>query len=180
MEAVFFMARNVLKMTHKEQVTHSYHAVVDFPRGDWPTTNFFLVLPKILKSRKPLIIYVPPLLSTIDGTLNSLRVNLHDERPIKAPSIAIMTVEYEKDTIVHEDAIIDIAQISWPSVSFERKVLMLERRKNPLTLESYFQAPSKVITSKRRKMTSLTRSSRKKLHLKFLPYNIALNKNPLG
>lgn len=46
-----FMVENILKMTCKEQVTHSYPTVVDLPSGLCPMANVFPILPpKILKS----------------------------------------------------------------------------------------------------------------------------------
>ena len=130
LEAGFFMAGNVIKMARQEQTTHSYPAVVDLPAGVQPTSNFFPVLPpKILKSHKSPIVSTPPSSSTTEGVLVPLRVNLHDGRPTKAPAIAIATIEAEKDKIVLEDAAMDAAQIPWPSISFDRKVLTLERQK---------------------------------------------------
>lgn len=40
LEAGFFMAKNVLKMARKEQLTHFYPQVVNFPSGFQPTQNF--------------------------------------------------------------------------------------------------------------------------------------------
>lgn len=40
-EARLFMTKNVLKMACKEQVTHSFHVVVDFPTGIWAMKIFF-------------------------------------------------------------------------------------------------------------------------------------------
>lgn len=48
-----------------------------------------------------------------------LRVNLHDRRPTKTVAIAIVTTKDEEEKIVLEDAVMDIAQISWPLVLSE-------------------------------------------------------------
>lgn len=128
-EVGFFMAKNVFKTARKEQVTHSYPAVVDLPSAVFPMTIFSpVLLPKLLKSHKSPIVSSPPSSSVAESTLVLLRVNLHDGKPTKTPTIA------------SEDIAMDTAQIPWPSVSFERKVTTLERRKKPLTLRRSFSS----------------------------------------
>lgn len=145
-EIELFMAENVLKIVHKEQISHSFPTIVNLPSGVQRVANFFLVfLPKILKSHKLPIVYVPPL-STSKGMLVPLQVNLHDVRPTKAPAIAIAIIEAKKDKIVHENAEMD----STNSLAL-KKVLTLARQKKPLTLGSHSQSPSKAFTLEHKK-----------------------------
>lgn len=70
LEAGFYMAKNVFKIAHKEEVTNSYPKVVDLPSGVFPTTNCFPVPPpKLLKSHKSPIVSSPPSSSITEGTL---------------------------------------------------------------------------------------------------------------
>lgn len=126
-------------------------------------------LSKIFKFHKSILVSMPPLSSTAKSTFVQLRVKLHDEKPTKELLLLLRQLRFRRTRLFLKMPQWALHKFLGPSLSFESKLLTLERQKKLLTLESCSQALSKVTTLECQK-GSLTLEPRIKAPSKVLTF----------